>query len=283
MDDLSLIIEGGGLRGFFSAGALQALLDDDIRIPYVIGVSSGSLTALAYASNGLDAFVSLTGSRQRFFRWRNLVDDERGVLDTDRFFRAAADQFETFRRSGVHLELAATRAADARQVFFSGEEIGSQADLLAKLKASAAIPVLMDRIRVNGEVYVDGGIIDSVPVTKAIRDGKTRHIILATRPPGYRKGPQRMEYFLRKWLRPYPQLKVAMQTRHIRYNQMMSRLETLETEALALVIRPASIRQGRLEYDPVKFQIAYRDGYQAVVDRLEEIRRFIEASKDRRI
>ena len=279
MEKISLIIEGGGLRGFFSAGTLQCLLDHDIRIPYIIGVSSGSMNAVGYAVGDLSTFFQYAGSSQRaFIQWRNLQDIDRGILDTGRFFNAAGGQFSQLCQAGVTMKLAATRAQDAQQLFFEKSQFKSSADLALKLQASAAIPVLMPKTSVDGAVYVDGGIIDSIPVGQALQDGRTRHIIITTRPSGYRKAPQAMEYFLRKWLKPYPELKDAMATRHIRYNRTMDQLATMENAGAALVIRPLVNRLGRIEFDVEKFHATYEDGYAITKERIEELRAFIRTS-----
>lgn len=264
------------MRGFFSAGALQCLLDHNINIPYVIGISSGSLNAAGYLCRDIsDLFASAKKTGRGFIHLENLFHLDKGILDTDRFFEPAWQHFEILQRSNATLKIGATRAEDARLIYFEKSGIVSPEDLVQKLKASAAIPVLMPKTRVQGTVFVDGGIMDSIPLNEAVRDGKTRHIVIVTRPKGYRKSRQRLDYFLRAWLKPYPDLKQAMLTRHIRYNQTMEELEDLEEKGQALIIRPLLNHLGRTEYNLQKFRSTYDDGYRITFEKMAEILIFL--------
>lgn len=276
MKDVSLLIEGGGMRGFFSSGVLQCFLDNNIRIPYVIGISSGSLNALGYVTDNLGSFFdSAQDQGQRYIRLSNLKDLDRGLLDTERFFSPVAKEYEGLMASPAIMKVAATRARDAELVYWEKSEFRSPEDMVMKLKASAALPVLMPKTRVAGEVFVDGGIMDSIPVKEAERDGKTRHIVIVTRPLGYRKSKQSMELFLNKWLKPYPVLKEAMLTRHIRYNKTLEELETMEREGRAVIIHPVVNRLGRMEFNLEKFRMIYEDGYAIADQYLSSVRELL--------
>lgn len=260
------------MRGFFSAGALQCLLDHNINIPYIIGISSGSLNAVGFVCCNIeDLFASAKGTGKGLFHLENLVHLEKGILNTDRFFQPARHGYDQLMQSDAVLKIGATRAADAKLVYFEKQGFSSPDDLVGKLKASAAIPVLMPKTSVQGSVYVDGGIIDSIPVEEAIRDGKTKHVVIVTRPKGYRKWPQKLDYFLRTWLRPYPELKQAILTRHIRYNQTMELIERMESSGNALIIRPFVNHLGRTEYNLQKFRTTYEDGYRITLEKMREI------------
>lgn len=273
MKDISLLIEGGGMRGFFSSGVLQCFLDNDIKIPYVIGISSGSLNALGYVTDNLGSFFASARSQGAgYFRLKNLKHLDRGILDTERFFGPAAAGYERLIASEVIMKVAATRARDARLVYWEKSGFRSPEDMVTKLRASAAIPVLMPKTIVDREVFVDGGIIDSIPVKEAERDGKSRHVVIVTRPLGYRKQKQGMELFLNRWLEPYPKLKEAILTRHIRYNQTLEQLERMERAGSAVIIRPVVNRLGRTEFNMKKFRRIYEDGYEIASHNLDRIR-----------
>ena len=276
METTSLLIEGGGMRGFFSAGVLQCLLDNNINIPYVIGVSSGSLNAVGYVNHNLQSlFSNAQFSGKRFIQLKNLRHPEKGILDIDRFFQPAKAEFLELKRSDTVLKVATTRAKDAKLIYWEKSDFRSPEDMVLKLRASAAIPVLMPKTIIDKTVYVDGGIMDSIPIKQAIADGKTKHIIIVTRLKGYRKGPQGLEFFLLKWLEPYPQLKEAMLTRHIRYNQTMDKLEKMEAAGEVIIIRPVMNRLRRVDYNMRKFRNTYDDGYLITRQEISRIRVFL--------
>lgn len=277
MEHSSLLIEGGGMRGFFSAGVLQCLLDNDINIPYVIGVSSGSLNAVGYVNHNLQSlFSNAKFMGKRFIQLKNLRHPDQGILDTDRFFQPAGADFIKLKSSPAIVKIGATRAKDAKLIYWEKSDFRSAEDMILKLRASAAIPVLMPKTKIDGTVYVDGGIMDSIPIKEAIADGKTKHIIVVTRPKGYRKPAQGLEFFLLNWLRPYPQLKEAMLTRHIRYNETLASLEKLEEAGEVIIIRPVINRLRRTEFNMQKFRNTYDDGYRIAREDLNRIRTFLD-------
>lgn len=265
------------MRGFFSAGVLQCFLDNNINIPYVIGVSSGSLNALGYMNHNLQSFFSNAKYMGKsYIQIRNLRHPDKGILDTDRFFQPAGNEFEDLKKASGIMKIGATRAKDAKLIYWEKSDFRSPDDLVAKLRASAAIPVLMPKTIIDKTVYVDGGIMDSIPVREAVSDGKTKHIVIVTRPKGYRKKKQELEFFLHNWLEPYPELKEAMLTRHIRYNHTLEILEEMERNGEAIVIRPIVNRLGRTEYNMKKFRSTYDDGYLIARQELRRIRSFLE-------
>lgn len=276
MEDTSLLIEGGGMRGFFSCGVLQCFLDNGLQLDYVIGISSGSLNAVGYVTHNLQSFFTYAKNMTKtYIQLQNLIFQDRGLLDTDRFFTPTEADFHLLKNAPGIMKIGTTRAKDAGMVYFEKSDFKSPEDMKLKLRASAAIPILMPKTIINGEVYVDGGIIDSIPLKEAQKDGKKKHIVVVTRPKGYRKGRQALGIFLHRWLRPFPELRQAMVTRHIRYNEALDELDRLEANGEALVIRPLVNRLGRTEFNLKKFRSAYDDGYQIARSQLDKIRQFL--------
>ncbi len=278
MDDIrpSLIIEGGGMRGFFSAGVLQCLLDNGIDIDYVIGISSGSLNALGYVSGNMDFFFRAAADKTKIYlRLHNLFDVDKGLLDTERFFLGLKDLYKKVMGSSKNLFIGATRAKDAELVYFSRKDFSECDDMVECVRASAALPVLMPKVKIKEEVFVDGGIIDSVPIKKALDDGRNRNVLILTRPEGYRKKKQVMEFFLSRWLIPFPLLKEKILTRHIRYNETAAEVERGVREGTIFTFRPIDINLGRTEYNIKKFRKIINDGYSQCLEKLPELKIFL--------
>lgn len=280
---VSLLIEGGGMRGFYSAGILACLRDRGFVFPYVIGVSSGALNAAAYVADELDIdFGSIDPSPRAFFSPRGLVRPRAGLVKTDAFIDLFCGScWEGVRRSASRLLIPATDAATGELVWWDNDDFarGPRA-LRERLIASASIPFVMPQAHVDGAVFADGGIRDSIPLDRAERDGYRRHVLLLTRARGYVKPRQHLELYLRWWLRPYPALKRAMLARHVHYNESARRVEQAEDEGRAFVFRMGQAEQvlGRFEYAPAKFESCFRAGYRDAQARMGELETWLGAA-----
>lgn len=278
----SLLIEGGGMRGFYSAGILACLADAGLRFPLVVGVSSGALAAASYVGGLLGGgreldFEALGSSPTALLSPRGLLHPREGLLRTDAFIDLFLDGcWEGVAASAQTLCIPATDAATGELVWWETKDFlaGPEA-LRERTAASASIPFVMPQAQVDGHVYADGGIRDSIPVQRAEDGGYDRHVLLLTRPRGYVKGQQHLELYLRWWLRPYPALKRAMLQRHMHYNESIRRVEAIEDEGRAFVFRMDEQNLGRFEYDPGKFRATYRKGYSDAEARLPELQRWL--------
>lgn len=271
-----LIIEGGGMRGFFSAGILQVITEHNLEFPYAIGISSGSLNLLAFALDmNIDATSLFDPADGSFLRLRHLVAPGRGLLDTDRFFDQLPSLYPSLQDVSPEWQIAAVHAESASMHFWSLASIDNGEELRDRIRASASIPVLMPRSIIEGEVYVDGGIVESIPVRKALDDGVDKLVIILTRMKGYVKGRQPMDPYLRSWLKPYPKLKQMIQTRHLRYNETLRNIDQLEAEGKAFVFRPTIQRLRRMHYDANKAMYTFSDGKEIAQRRIDELKEFL--------
>lgn len=276
----SLVVEGGGMRGFYSAGVLKALSEAGVSFPLAVGVSSGAVNAAAFVAGcpemGLAALYPCAAS---FFSPAGLARPERGLVRTDPLFEAAARAcWEGVMASPCELGVPAVDALTGGLVWWGRADFAPGPEELAlRLRASASIPVVMPRAEVGGRVLADGGIVDSIPLDRAEAAGFRRHVLLLTRPRGYVKGRQRMELYLRAWLRPYPALRKALAERHLRYNASARRAERLEAEGRAFVFRmgPEAQALGRFEYSPAKAARCYEAGLEAGRSRLAELEEWL--------
>lgn len=280
----SLIIEGGGMRGFYSAGALRCLRAHGFAFPCVIGVSSGALNAAAYVADRLDIDIaSLDPSPRSFFNLRGFLHPHEGLVKTDAFIGLFCNGcWEGVHRSATRLLVPAVDASTGELVWWDNADFAPGPEALNdRLVASASIPFVMPRAYVDGRVFADGGIRDSIPLDRAEAEGYRRHVLLLTRPRGYVKGAQHLELYLRWWLRPYPALKRAMLERHVRYNLAARQVERAEDEGRAFVFRMDRGAQvlGRFEYAPAKFEACYRAGYRDAEARLGELETWLASGR----
>lgn len=261
---IGLFVEGGGMRGFFAAGVLQALKDLNIFPDYTLGISSGALNVWCHQTHQ-DFKHSFLNVRRpwHLLNIKGYLREGVGILDPAPVFSNVRwDTPKELWSRGI-IEVAAVSALNADPIYWRLND-APQAAIRSYIQASASIPVLMPNTIVEGESYVDGGIIDSIPIQRALDLKLDRIIMVLTRAEGYRKHPQRMYRSLRKWLRTYPKLEQAMRTRHIRYNEALKLTEDLASKREILLLRPDQDLIGRTEINPRKMQMAFKNGLDCV-------------------
>lgn len=260
-----LVVEGGGMRGLYTAGVLSCMHGHGVAFPHVIGVSSGALWATAFVAGMVDPDfqgASRALPKRGFVNPVALVRPERGLLRTDALMDAVLTEavLDAALRGAAELHIPATDALTGELRWRSSREMGGPAELRAWVRASCSIPFVMPKCTVGGRVWADGGIVDSIPVGHARELGCASQVLLLTRLRGYRKPRQHLELYLRAWLAPYPRLRAAMLARHIHYNESMAAAERAEDAGEAFVVRPRLTGLGRFEYDPAKLRAAFEQG-----------------------
>ena len=277
-----LILEGGGLRGVYTSGVLRFFMDKGLFFPYVIGVSMGACNAANY--------VSRQPERNRIVNIR-YVNDSRYlsylrllaggelfgmdfIFDTIPHSLVPFD-YETFRNSEVRCITVATDCVTGEALYFEKNALGEE--YLPVLRASTCIPFISRPVRFNGLILMDGGISDSVPIGKSIRDGNTKHVLILTRPKGYRKKPSPLSRIARLRYPRFPGLSHALGRRHAEYNETMDCIDRMEHKGEAFIIRPRSyLPVGRIERSKVKLYTTYDQGYEDAEKAFERLTRYLE-------
>ncbi len=239
----SLILEGGTFRMVYTAGVLDGFLEKDMMFPYILGISAGAISACSYISeqkNRTIRFISTYRNDKRYVGVRNFLT-ERSLFGLTFAYDTIPNQldffdWETFQNYQGQVLFGVTNAYTGQVEYMDGKTMDKGATIL---RATCAIPVLFPEIKINNVPYYDGGLADSVPIQKAIADGYEKHVIVLTRPKGYRKVLDSQTKWAMKLLRKkYPQMVLAMENRAHNYNQTMDLIEKLEQEGKAFVYRP---------------------------------------------
>lgn len=281
MEQIGLVLEGGGLRGLYTAGALDALLDQQVKIPYVIGVSAGVCNAVSYLSSqkGRSAAVNIEHCNDpEYYSIRNLIKTG-NIFNAEMMFEKMVYElypfdFDSYEKSGMTLTAGTTDCVTGDPVYY---KLDGLKDKMTIVQASSWLPFLSRMVPYDGKLLLDGGISDPIPVKKSIVDGNRKNIIILTQPKGYQKSPSKINTLANIKYRHYPNLIARLKTRHTLYNQTLSYIEQLEQEGNALVFRPsAALGISRLEKDQEKLKAAYQLGYNDIVKQIDRIRTFIE-------
>ncbi|MGF7048433.1 putative patatin/cPLA2 family phospholipase [Paenibacillus sp. DS2015] len=271
----SLILEGGTLRPIFSAGVMDALLDEEVMFPYCIGVSAGISNGFSYISKqkrrNLDILEKYRHDN-RYVGLRNYLRC-RSFFGLDFVFGEIPRTLipfhtETFNSYTGQLVVGVTNAHSGTTEYINGMDIDEHWTML---RATCALPLFFPAIEMNGSKYYDGGLSDPIPIRKAIADGNDKHLIVLTQPKGYTKAFSKQNMMIGKLLkRKYPKLEEVLLTRHDKYNETVAFCEQLEKEGKAIILRPEQSLNS-MEKDVNILRDSCQQGYDMAMNRMHNI------------
>ena len=279
-----LILEGGANRGVFTAGVLDCLQKNGIYFPYIVAVSAGSFNAMDYVSRqiGRTRECMIPDGRNRPpIHWTHFLK-KKGMIDFDLAFdeypnRLVPFNYESYQLSEVTCEYVATDCQTGKPAYLSEKYDGNR--LMKIARASCSVPYVCPMAIVDGRLYLDGGISDSIPIRHAIERGYEKNVVILTREKGYRKPVSNKKRRMNTILyRKYPELVEQLESRNQRYNETMEYVEILETEEKTLVIQPKKVLVSRGDNNTERLQAFYRQGYEIAEERADEIRAFVEST-----
>lgn len=261
-----LVLEGGGMRGLYTAGVLDFFIDSGLYFKNCYGVSAGSTQCSSYLSKqkgrSLKIFTEYMHDK-RYASLENLVKNG-NYFDKDFSLKKIPDElvlydYDVFQKTGANFYAVATNCKTGKPEYLKVEDMRKDID---KIWASCSLPLLSKMVEVDGEEYLDGGVADSIPVARALKDGNRKVVVILTRDVEYRKGPNKMMPLVKLKYKKYPNLVKVMENRHKRYNKTIDRLLKLEKAGKIFVIRPKqAVEVGRLEKDADKMKALYKCGY----------------------
>lgn len=262
-----LILEGGGMRGVFTSGVLDAFMKHQLFFRYVVAVSAGACNGLSYASHqprrarisNIDMLVKYNYLGIKHLVTQGCIFDPE--LLYDRFPNELIPyDYDTYFSSESTFEMVVTNCLTGRAEYLV-ENSGNRQRLLDIVRASSSLPYVSNIVDVDGVPYLDGGIVDSLPVMRAIETGHRNNVIVMTRNRGFRnRGRDRkIPHFIYK---NYPRLRVALSRRIKVYNEQLDMVERMEDSGELIVIRPMRpMDVDRIEKDPVKLEALYEEGF----------------------
>jgi predicted patatin/cPLA2 family phospholipase len=264
MKDIGLVLEGGGLRGIYTAGVLDTFLKHQLIFSYVIGVSAGTAYGASYVSKqiGRNREVNLRfTSDPRYLSFYNLLKTG-NIFDSNFVYHEIPSKlipfdFDAFYQSGIRFQIGVTDCATGKIEFRDGNKL-SPGELMDTLAASSSLPFVSKMATLQKKRYLDGGIADSIPIYQAFTDGNARAVVVLTRNKGYRKKPVRYQWVVKIFYRRYPNLVNAILCRPSIYNQTLDELEKMQEEGKIFIIRPQqTITVSRIEKNTQKLMDLY--------------------------
>lgn len=275
---IGLVLEGGGMRGSYTSGVLEVLLQNGIEFPCVYGISAGACNALSYISKqknrNYDIFYQYVADK-RYVSVENLQATGSlfgfDFIFGELFHELLPFDYETFFNSPVNLKVGATDLKTGKAVFFDKEALDED---FTAVRASSSLPFVSNIVSYKGYELLDGGCSMPIPLERSIFDGNEYNVVVLTRDRSYRKSnrPEFPRSVLRVKYGDYPNFVNSMMNRSEIYNNELEVCRRQEMEGKALIIRPSSpIVTGRYEKDPERLKSIYEMGVTDCMKRLPEL------------
>lgn len=262
----ALVLEGGGMRGVFTSGVLDAFMKHDLTFPYIVAVSAGACNGMSYVSHQpRRARISNIDylARYKYIGLRHLVT-QGCIFDRELLYDKFPNQylpfdFDTFFSSPMTFEMVTTNCLTGLPMYLSERHDRQRA--LDIVRASSSLPYVSKIVDVDGIPMLDGGIVDSIPLQHAIDMGHPTNVLVLTRNRGYRDTGKDMK-IPRFIYRKYPRLRVVLSRRLAAYNAQLEYVERMEDEGRVICIRPERpMEVDRIEKDIAKLERLYEEGF----------------------
>nr|WP_272873233.1 patatin family protein [Alteribacter salitolerans] len=281
-DNVGLVLEGGGMRGMYTAGILEYFLKKDWHFPYVIGVSAGACNAASYISKQLGRNEKVTigycthPDYISYKRWFSKGE----LFNMDLIFDQIPNQevffdFDAFFGSDQKFLVGTTDCATGETIYYEKNEVGDS--FLNILRASSSLPFVAPVTRYKERVLMDGGISDPIPLKRSMKDGNEKHIVVLTQRDGYFKKPlTRGKWVFKRKYKGHPGLIKAVEGRSVVYNEAIEEVRKAEKDGRAFVFRPDELMGvSRVEKREERLRSLYEHGYEHAKKRADELEAFL--------
>lgn len=280
LNDAAIIFEGGGMRGAYTAGVIDALIENDMEFTSCYGVSSGACHATTYLSKQFGRARKIIvnyAHDKRYFSLRSLFKTG-NMFGIEFIFKTLTHElepydFETARNNPAKFYVGVINVKTAESEYLL---IRDPDEEYMKLAATMALPIISKKVKLNGKKYLDGGIVDSLPIKQAFAAGNKKVVLVLTQDATYRKKINKILPLLWLWYLPYQKFVGKIATRHIRYNKALIDIAEAEKAGTAFVIRPKKpVNVGRLDFNPEKIEALYQDGYRDGLELMPKLQEFL--------
>ena len=278
-----LVMEGGAMRGLFTAGVIDVLMENGINFDGACGVSAGACFGVNYKSSQIGRVIRYNLKFNRNWRYKGI----RSLIFTGDIYGAdfcyhelpsTLDYFdiETFVKNPMEFYVVATDLNTGKAVYKKLSD-GKYNDL-EWIRASASMPIASRVVKIDGYELLDGGISDSIPLKFMNKTGYEKNLVILTQPADFVKKPYTsiMKAF-KLFLHKYPNTIDALKNRHTMYNEQLAYVSESEKHGDSYVIRPPEpLNIGSIEKDENELKRVYELGRKTCIEQLDEIRKFLE-------
>ena len=266
MGKTGLVLEGGAMRGLYTAGVLDVLMEKNIDFDMTIGVSAGACFGCNFMTKQIGRTLRYNIKYAKDKRYCSFTSFFKtgDIYGADFCYHKLPNELDIYDREAFYKNkspfyVVATDVESGEAAYKQLEKMDDED--LEWMRASASMPLVSNIVEVEGRKLLDGGTADPIPVEQAMKMGYEKNLVVLTRPLGYVKKPESLLNLTKFIYRKYPKFIETVQNRHIVYNKELALLEELEKDGKAFVIRPSEpIPCGRIEHNPDNLQKAYELG-----------------------
>ncbi|MCR5754455.1 MAG: patatin family protein [Acetatifactor sp.] len=283
MYQAGLVLEGGGMKGVYTAGVLDFFLEKNLEFSSVYGVSAGACHMSSYISKqkgrALAVSVDYLDSKKYCSMESLLLTGD--LFNVDTCYHLIPDylypyDYDTFLKYTGKAYSVVTDLETGRAEYLRIRDLRKDID---KIRASASLPLVSRNVKIDGKYYLDGGLSDSIPIQKSILDGNRKNVVVMTKEEGYIRqasSPAQLALIKARYFK-YPKLYEKMATRHEDYNRCVQMLERQKADGQTFVIRPKTKSDvGRIEKDREKLIALYEEGYRDAADCYDQLMEYLE-------
>jgi len=276
-----LVLEGGAMRGLFTAGVLDVLMENGIEFDGAVGVSAGAAFGCNYKSrqNGRAIRYNLRFCRDKRYCSMHSLLTTGDIYNAEFCYHTIPDKLDifdvkAFEENPMKFYTVSTDINTGKAVFKEFSKVNY--DELEWLRASGSLPLAARIVHIGGRELLDGGISDSIPLKFMIKQGYEKNIVILTQPRDYIKKPSGSLKLVKCLYRKYPNLIKACAERHKMYNSELRYIRSAENEGNAFVIAPPEkLPVSRIEHDSDRILEAYRIGRKTAMDNLDALKDFM--------
>ena len=281
MIEAGLVVEGGGMRGVYTAGVLDYFMEKNLYFDDCYGVSAGACHISSYVSKQIGRSIKVT---------LDYINDKRycsvnSLIKTGDMFgvemlydlipnKLELYDYDTFNKFKGNFYSVVTNCKTGKAEYIKIKDM--KKDIIA-VRASSSLPLLSRIVEINGKEYLDGGITDSIPIKKSIKDGHKKNVVILTRDKTYRKSKPKFLSLLKLKYKKYPNLVKAIENRYKMYNETLDFLEEEKAKNKVFIIQPKlPVKISRIEKDKDKLKELYDQGYEDAKELYEDLMKFLE-------
>lgn len=278
-----LLIEGGAMRSIFAAGALDCFMEKKLEIPKVFTVSAGAYAGMNYISKQKGRIIktnidSFRKKEHRYIGLKTLLKTG-SFFDMDLLFDKFPNEtvpfdYDSFFSSDQKMIMSTANCETGEAIYYDKYKSGDE--LMQVCRASNSLPLLSPVVMIDDIPMLDGGMIDALPVEKALEEGVEKLIVILTRTKEYRKKDKSLYmFFIEHFYKCFPNFVEVVKGRAARYNRALDEIEKMEEDGKAFVIRPKRKPVDNKETNPDKLLTCYTQGYEMAEACFHELLAFI--------
>ena len=280
-EKIGIVLEGGGMRGMYTCGILDVLMEKRIYVDGMVGVSAGIAFGCNYKSHQAGRALRYNVRFARDKRYSGIMS----LLKTGNYYNAHfayklvpthydVFDYNVFEETPMECYAVCFDVNSGEGVYQKLTHVDNE--FFEWIRASASMPVVAQPVEVGGRLLLDGGLADSIPLEFMINKGYQRNIVILTREEGYRKTAEHGMWLMKPLLRKWPKVIEALQKRPAHYNMQLQKVREQERAGNAFVFRPLKpLNVSRTTHDAAEMNRVYQQGREEALQRLDELKRFI--------